>query len=89
MQIEKEAGDENTFARNGKPYPWIEGVFFESNEKAAEYLGTSVKRTYCIFKEKTGSGVRQFKSVALERRAYYHEKPKAISDKNTLLYFEN
>lgn len=37
LQIEKEAGDKNTFARNGKPYPWIEGEFLNLMKKRQNF----------------------------------------------------
>ena len=78
LQIEKEAGDKNTFARNGKPYPWIEGEFFESNEKATAFLR---RKPEAVF---GNSKAWHWKDGRIIMKS-----PKLFSDKNTLLYFEN
>lgn len=89
LQIEKEAGDKNTFARNGKPYPWIEGEFFESNEKAAEFLGTSVKELTAFLRRKPEAVFGNSKAWHWKDGRIIMKSPKLFSDKNTLLYFEN
>lgn len=89
LKIEKEVVDKNTFARNGKPYPWIDGVEFELKEKAANFLGVSTSELDKFLRRKPEAVFGDTEAWHWKDGRIILKSPKHFLDTNTLLYFEN